>query len=189
MVKVYSPTEKNRTEFARLWSVSLEVEVRAVSTAEEAVRGSDVVSTATNAIDPVVRTEWIEPGMFITAVKESNELEFETLERADLLTFNRSGPTWQRFAIGGLDCIPEHGRDYWGRGEKINWRDMPVFGEIVAGLKPGRVSDDQVIVFPVNGDGVQFAAVAYRVYQLAKQRGLGREVDTDLWLEDAKYIP
>jgi alanine dehydrogenase len=189
LVKVYSPTERNRVAFAKQWSEALGVEVVATRSAEEAVRGSDVVNTATNSLEPVLRTEWIEPGMLITTVKESNELEFDALLRADVLAFNRSGPTWQRFAIGGLQSIPEHGKDYWGRGTEIDWTNMPIFGEIVAGIKQGRTNDEQVVVFPVNGDGVQFAAVAYRVYQLAKARGLGTEVDTDMWLEDAKYIP
>jgi ornithine cyclodeaminase/alanine dehydrogenase-like protein (mu-crystallin family) len=189
LVKVYSPTERIRASFAKQWADALDVDVRAVSSGEDAVRGSDVISTATNSIDPVLKTSWIEPGMFITSVKESNELEFSALERADVLVFNRSGPTWQRFAIGGVEDIPEQRNEYWGRGSKIDWKNMPVFGEIVAGLKPGRQNDDQVIVFPVNGDGVQFAAVAYRVYQLAKKLGLGKEVNTDFWLQDAKYTP
>ena len=40
-----------------------------------------------------------------------------------------------------------------------------------------------------SGDGVQFASVAYRIYQRARERGLGTEVDTDLWLQGAEYIP
>jgi ornithine cyclodeaminase/alanine dehydrogenase-like protein (mu-crystallin family) len=148
-----------------------------------------VINTATNALDPVVDTAWLEPGMFITTVKDSNELNLASLERADLLVVNRHGPMWERFAIGGTAGFPEHGKELWGQGSKIDWDNMTIFGEIVAGKKPGRTSDDQVIIMPVKGDGMQFAAVAYRVYELAKQRGLGVEIDTDLWLQDSKYIP
>lgn len=189
LVKVYSPTKANREAFAKKWSPALNVDVRPVDLPENAVRGSDVINTATNALDPVVKTGWIAPGMFITTVKDSNELEFATFERADLLVSNRHGPMWVRYAIGGLDGVPEHGKEYWGRGGKIDWSDITVFGEIVGGVKPGRTSDDQVIVLAVKGDGVQFAAVAFRVYELAKKAGLGTEVDTELWLQDPKYIP
>jgi len=189
LVKIYSPTKENRDAFAAEYSKKLGIEVRAVDTAEEAVRGADVVNTATNAVDPVLRTEWLEPGMLITAIKDATEIEFETFERADYIVSNRNGPNWNRFAIGGTEDIPEGQSDNWGKSGDVEWDDIPLFGEVVAGLKPGRTSDDQVILFPVTGDGVQFAAVAYRLYERAKERGLGTEVDTTLWLQDAKYIP
>jgi alanine dehydrogenase len=189
LVKVFSPTQSKRETFAKEWSAALGLDVRAVDTAREAVRGADVINTATNALDPVIDTAWIEPGMFITTVKDSNELDLAALERADLLTYNKFGEMWQRHAIGGLDNFPERGKELWGQGDKIDWANIPLFGEIVAGLKPGRTSDDQVIILPVKGDGLQFAAVAYRIYELAKKAGLGTKIDTELWLQDAKYIP
>jgi alanine dehydrogenase len=189
LVKVYSPTKSKREAFAKEWSAKLGVTVRAVDTAEEATRGSDVVNTVTNALTPVIDTAWIEPGMFITTVKDSNELDLAAFERADLLVFNRPGPMWERYAIGGLDGFPEQGHELWGQGNKIDWVNITIFGEVVAGIKPGRTNDDQVIILPLKGDGMQFTAVAYRIYELAKKRGLGTKVDTDLWLQDAKYIP
>ena len=189
LVKIYSPTKANRETFAADWSEKLGVNVQAVDSAEEAVRGSDVINTATNAIDPVMKTDWLEPGMLITAVKDTTEIELATFERADYIVSNRSGPNWQRLAIGGTDVIPEQHLEHWGRGDKVDWDNIPVFGEVVAGLRPGRTSDDQIILFPVSGDGVQFASVAYRIYQRARERGLGTEVDTDLWLQGAEYIP
>ena len=59
LVKVYSPTKANRERFARSWSETLKVDVKPVDTAEEAVRGSDVVNAVTNALDPVIKTEWV----------------------------------------------------------------------------------------------------------------------------------
>lgn len=189
LVKIYSPTKENREAFATEWSEKLCIDIQAVGSAEEAVRGSDVINTATNAVDPVIKPEWIEPGMLITAVKDATEISLETFERADYIVSNRSGPNWQRLAIGGTDTIPEQNHDSWGRGDKIDWESVSIFGEIVAGIKPARTSDEQIILFPVSGDGVQFASIAYRIYQRAKEHGMGTEIDTDLWLQDAKYIP
>ncbi len=189
LVKVFSPTRENRESFASEYSQKLGIEVRAVDTAEEAVRGSDVVNTATNAVDPVLKTEWIEPGMLITAIKDPTEIELETFERADYIVSNRNGPNWNRFAIGGTNDIPEGRTDKWGKSDKVDWEAIPMFGEVVAGVAPARTSEDQVILFPVTGEGVQFGSVAYRLYQRALERGLGTEVDTTLWLQDAKYIP
>lgn len=189
LVKVYSPTKANRERFARSWSETLKVDVKPVDTAEEAVRGSDVVNAVTNALDPVIKTEWVEPGMFITTVKDSNELEIATLERADLLATNRPGPMWVRYPIGGFEGFPEHLKEYWGTSLKIDWDCMPLLGEIMVGRREGRINERQVIVLMVKGDGIQFAAVGYRVYELAKARRLGTEVPTELFLQGREYIP
>lgn len=189
LVKVYSPTKANRERFARTWSEALRVEVRPVETAEEAVRGSDVVNALTNALDPVIKTAWIEPGMFITTVKDSNELELATLERAELVVANHPGPMWVRYAIGGFEGFPEHMKEHWGTSPKIDWQHIPLLGEIMVGKRPGRTDDRQVSVLMIKGNGLQFAAVGYRVYQLAKAHGLGTEGPNDLYLQGREYIP
>ncbi len=188
LVKIYSPNHRNREAFAAEWRQKLGINIIAVDSAEEAVRDADVINTATNAIDPVMKTEWVKPGMLITAVKDTTEIEIETFELADLIVANRDGPNWHRFAIGGTDVIPEQDKEHWGNGN-VDWDAVPLFGKIVAGLKPGRNNDDQVILFPVSGDGVQFAAIAYRLYKRAIELGLGTEIDTKLWLQGAEYIP
>ncbi|MBI3077146.1 MAG: ornithine cyclodeaminase family protein [Deltaproteobacteria bacterium] len=189
LVKVYSPNKDNRERFARTWSITLGVPVKAVESAEEAVRGSDVVNAVTNALDPVIETDWLEPGMFITTVKDSNELELETLERADMVVTNHPGPMWVRYAIGGFEGFPEHMKEYWGTSSRIDWEHMPHLAEIIAGKRPGRQNDQEVIVLMVRGNGLQFAAVGHRVYELARARGLGREVSNDLYLQGREYIP
>ena len=64
-IKVYSPTKANREKFAREMSQETGVEVVPVASAEEAVRGSDIVSAATNTVDPVVEGRWLEDGMHV----------------------------------------------------------------------------------------------------------------------------
>src|SRR5512132_688475 len=67
-VKVYSPTKENRERFAKQMSAATGIEVVPVSSAEEAVRGSDIVSAATNTVDPVVQGRWLEAGMHVTSL-------------------------------------------------------------------------------------------------------------------------
>ena len=50
-------------------------------------------------------------------------------------------------------------------------------GEVVAGLKPGRESDDEITVFKSVGLAIQDVASAVKVYQLAQQEGVGQEVE------------
>jgi hypothetical protein len=88
-----------------------------------AVRGADFVITATNAPEPVVLADWLEPGQFVTGVKDL-ELELGAWERCDVLTANRHGPMRQRYAIGGVEVIPEYERDYWGQPSRIQWEAL-----------------------------------------------------------------
>ena len=65
---------------------------------------------ATNSKDPVVMADWLEPGQFVSNVSDV-ELEIAGWERCDVLTMNRHGRRWMRYAIGGAEAIPEHGKD------------------------------------------------------------------------------
>src|SRR5688572_13278011 len=67
-VKVYSPTKANREKFAREMSAETGIEVIPMNSAEAAVRGSDIVTAATNTVDPVILGKWIEPGMHLNSI-------------------------------------------------------------------------------------------------------------------------
>jgi ornithine cyclodeaminase/alanine dehydrogenase-like protein (mu-crystallin family) len=187
-IKVYSPTPGKKEAFAKEWSEAIGVEIVTVESAREAVRGADFVVTATNAPEPVVLGEWLEPGQFITGVKDL-ELDLAGWERCNVLTANRHGPMWVRYAIGGVEVIPEHGRDYWGKPSTIEWEKLPLLGDVMVGNHPGRTSDDQITGLILRGDGIQFTAVGARIYKLCKEQGLGHEIPTELFLQDEKYIP
>lgn len=187
-VRVYSPTAGHKEAFARRWSAEAGVPILTSESARDAVRGADIIVTATNAPEPVVLGEWLEPGQFVTGVKDL-ELDLHGWERCEVLMVNRPGPMWIRYAIGGEEVIPEHGRDYWGKPSKIAWQELPLLGDVIVGKHPGRTSDDQISGLILRGDGIQFAAVAARVYKLCKARGLGHEVPTGWFLQDEKYVP
>src|ERR1044072_489010 len=67
-VKVYSPTRENRERFAEQMSQQSGIEVVAAASAEEAIRGSDIVTAATNTIDPVIQGKWVEDGMHLNSI-------------------------------------------------------------------------------------------------------------------------
>jgi alanine dehydrogenase len=66
LCKVYSPTAANREAFTEEMSKQLNMEVRAVDDPHEAVRGTDILSSCTDSMQPVYDAEWIEPGMHVT---------------------------------------------------------------------------------------------------------------------------
>ena len=76
-------------------------------------------------------------------------------------------------------------RDHPWTYDKFDWSIYPTLGQLVTGQVPGRSSDAQITAF-INNIGVaaQFAAVGARVYELAKAKGLGRELDSEMFLEE-----
>ncbi len=88
-----------------------------------------------------------------------------------------------------MDVIPEHRRDQYTHETRIKWDELPLLGDVISGRHPGRISDEQITGMILRGDGVQFAAVGYLIYQRCKELGLGIEIPTDLFLQDESYIP
>ena len=82
-VRVWSRNEAKREEFAR------SIGARATATAEEAVRGADIVATATSAKDPVLEADWIAAGTHINAMGSNQaarrELPSDLIARAELI--------------------------------------------------------------------------------------------------------
>lgn len=187
-IKVFSPTPGKKEAFAEKMSAEAGIDIVPVATAREAVRGTDVVYMATNSKDPVVFEDWLEPGQFVSNVSDV-ELDMAGWERCDVLTMNRHGRRWMRYAIGGVDVIPEHGRDQYTRPTKIAWDELPLLGDVISGAHPGRTSEEQITGLVLRGDGVQFAAVGHLIYKLCKEQGLGHHVPRELFLQDERYIP
>ena len=158
-------------------ATKVKAKVKAVASAEAAVRGAAIVATATNSIEPVLLESWLEPGMFITFVKE---LEFEdaVYERCDLLTANRRGPIWARYVVGGSQTIVEQGREIWYRWTQEQWKSVQLIGRIMAGREQVRT------------DLYDRLSPAYRIlYDLACKQGLGVEAPVEFFHQDKKYIP
>jgi ornithine cyclodeaminase len=163
-------------EHVRAWSrtpgSASELEgVEEVATAEEAVRGADVVVTATAAREPIVEREWFAGGVHINAVgssiKSTRELDTATVVASSLFvdrresTFNEAGDYLFPLAEGAIG--PDH-----VRGE---------LGELLIGAVEGRRSDSELTLFKSLGIGVEDLAAAELVVERAAAEGVGVEVD------------
>ena len=136
----------------------------------EAVKGADVVITVTAAREPLVQADWIARGALIIAVgsdgPDKQELAVEVLARADRIVAD-SLP--QCLRLGEIHHAVEKGAI---PKEKVTAE----LGQITAGLKPGRTSDDEIIVCDLTGVGVQDIAAASLVLQRALQDGKGERL-------------
>ena len=90
-VKVYSPTKENRERFAKEMSTETGIEIVPISVREEAIRGSDIVTAATNTVDPVIQGKWVEAGMHLNSIVGGDgylprkELDDEAVMKAGLI--------------------------------------------------------------------------------------------------------
>ncbi len=128
------------------------------ASAEEVVRGSDVVTTVTPARKPVVQADWVQPGTHINAIGADaagkQELEIEVLQRATVVVDN-----WAQASHGGEINVAV------ARGV-MKVQDVHAdIGQVVTARKPGRRSADEVTVFDSTGLAIQDVACAARVYR------------------------
>ncbi|MBI2370988.1 MAG: ornithine cyclodeaminase family protein [Deltaproteobacteria bacterium] len=180
LAKVFSPNRANRERFAAEMAEKLKLEVRAVSDPLEVVRGADIINAATNAADPLVDGRWLEPGQHLSTLvggdyrRKRDELDHEAYLRCDLIVVNTREQVRQD-RQGNLFELLEAG--------KLQWESLAELGEIVAGKRSGRTGPRQITLCKNNhGMGIQFAVTARRIYELARARGIGRELDDELFL-------
>jgi len=137
----------------------------------EVVLESDVLITATAARAPLVKAEWLHPGLHITAMgsdsEEKQELEPEVLARADRVVCDRKS---QCFRLGEL----HHALD---ASVITDEHEITELGELTAGLRTGRERDTEITVCDLTGVGVQDTAIAILAYEKARAKGLGLVVE------------
>lgn len=166
-VRVYSPNADHRRAFAEEMSALCQVEVQAVDSPEEAAKERDIVVTATNSREPVLKGEWISPGCHLNIIGSNflgkSEIDVETVRRADRIVVDCKDQA--RLEAGDLHEPLENGL--------IQWADVDELGHIIAGRLPGRQSDQEITLFKSLGIGIEDIATAARVVSRAKELGLG----------------
>ncbi len=184
-IKVYSPNPQHRRDFADQMGALLNIDIQPVDSAEAAVKGADIVVTATSSNVPVLDGHWLEPGVHLTSIVVSNiglrrggfvskmrqELDDESMRRAEVIGVN------SRETIR----VDQPG-DFVERLEKgiISWDKIIEVGEVLNGVKRGRTRDDQITLFKnTGGVGISDVGLGGLLYRRAKEKGLGLELPID----------
>lgn len=170
-IVAFGRDEARRQAFAAEMAERAGVAARPAGSAEEAVREADVVVTMTTAHDPVLRGAWLKPGAHVNAAGANwgtrREVDDETVERSEVVAVDDLDQA--KIEAGDLILPAAIGRFEWSRAVEL--------GRIVAGEVPGRPSADVITLFKSVGIGLEDVAVAGQVYALARERGLGYELD------------
>ena len=177
-VRVYAPTRRKLEEFCERYGAT------AVGSAREAIAGADVVALATNAQQPVLDGDWLEPGQHVGSI-QGQELDARTIERADLVVVRSREQATHHYAPGHAPRAAASAKTL-PAGKRT-----AELGEVVVG-EEGRRSPGELTLFTGGGTGassglgVQFAAVADVVYRRALERGLGRDLPTEWFTQEEK---
>ncbi|MBI3977947.1 MAG: ornithine cyclodeaminase family protein [Chloroflexi bacterium] len=144
--------------------------LRRVESPVEAVRGAQIVLTATTSPTPLFPGAAVEPGTYVGGLgsytPDTRELDTATIMRSRLVVDAREAALHEP----GDVLIPiKEGRI---TADHI-WAEL---GEIAAGSRPGRTQPDEIFVFKSVGNAIQDLMLANRIYQRAKTQGLGAHV-------------
>jgi ornithine cyclodeaminase/alanine dehydrogenase-like protein (mu-crystallin family) len=169
-VQAFSRDASRREQFANEMTTRLGLPVIPVATAEEAVRGADILITSTTSTKPVVEGRWLAPGVHINAIgvnfAEKREVDAEVVARCDVI----AADSVEQSKLEAGDLIQAFGSD------ASRWAGVRELAQIVSGNLPGRTNRAQITLFKSNGIAIEDVVVAGRVYELARQRRIGREI-------------
>ena len=177
-VRAYGRDPERRANFCREMSDKIGIAVEPANSNQEAVRGAEIVITATSASQVVLEGAWIEPGMHINAMganwAQKRELDAAAIDRSDIIFVD----SIEQARMEAGDLIQAFGEN------QSRWSQVRELSAIVAGRIAGRSYASQISLFKSNGIATWDLAVAVRVFELAVAQGRGKSFP--LWEPTAK---
>jgi ornithine cyclodeaminase/alanine dehydrogenase-like protein (mu-crystallin family) len=168
--RAYGRDAQRRAQFCEEMSRRLQIPVTPANSAAEAARGVDIISTATTSPRPVLAASDLSAGVHVNAIGANHahkqELEAAAVAKANLIFVDSLEQSKQE--AGDL-IIPF-------QQQPQRWNDVHELAQLVAAQVPGRTSDSQITLFKSNGIAAWDLAVAVKVFHLAKESGLGRDL-------------
>ncbi|MFC2949412.1 cyclodeaminase [Virgibacillus sediminis] len=173
---VYARSPEQAQKYAEDMHAELGVDVHVAESAEQAVRSSDLIITTTPAKEPIIKAEWLHPGLHITAMgsdaEDKQELEVDVLARADRLVCDT---TAQCARLGELHHALEQGL--------LNESQVVELGQLTSKRLIGREHDQQITIADLTGTGVQDTAIALFAFNEMTKRGLGLKIENNTELK------
>lgn len=170
-VRVASRDRARASAFAARNQKRFAFPVEAVGSVEDAVRGADIVVTATSSATPVLRREWVAKGAHLNVIGASlpdrREVDGDTLAAASLFVDRREST--ENEAGDYLLALRE--------GAIRAGHIRAELGDLLLGRHPGRTAPEEITLFKSLGLAVEDLAAAAVVYRRAREAGAGQEVD------------
>jgi ornithine cyclodeaminase len=157
-ITVWGRSQNSAHAFATKMQAELGIPITVAATVQQAVANADIVCTVTSAFDPILKSEWVQPGQHINVVGSSHagpaEIDNALVARARYFADSREGVLQQgaeflRAKQAGL--IDDH-------------HILAEIGQVLAGTAEGRRSADEITIYKSLGHIVQDLASAWWLY-------------------------
>lgn len=170
-IRVHSRRPESRAAFAQRLERDLRKPIRVVESWEECVRDADIVVEASRltAPEPLLKTEWIKKAAFVVPYGTMSAVELSLTDIMDKIVVDDWGQCKKGLPFGAL-------RQHVDQGKLSEQTLHAELGQIVAGLKPGRESDDETILLWHRGLSLSDIALGHAMLTKAKRLGLGQEL-------------
>jgi N-[(2S)-2-amino-2-carboxyethyl]-L-glutamate dehydrogenase len=165
-IKVYDLNEEKTKQFALEMQGELNVSVVNAPSAEEAIRDSDIVITATMSTFPYVKGEWLKEGAF------HSEISFWDTDPKEIAYYDK-------VVVDDYEHVKHHGVDVSYRAVRDGYlkeETVSNLGDILIGKSEGRENPNQKILFNPIGMSIHDVSEALRVYKNAKEKGIGNNL-------------
>lgn len=172
-VRVWGRAAKKIDAQVNELTAKMGVRVRPVPDLKEAMAGADVICACTHAAEPVVKGEWLEPGVHVNSVGLNGQ--GREMDEAAIL----NGLVVVESREQALAPAPSGANDLtWPIQNGLITRDHihAEIGELISGTRPGRTSRDQITIYKSVGVAVQDAVATRLVLEAARERGAGKEI-------------
>ena len=169
-IRVHSRRPESRDAFAARLSQDLGKPVIATADWESCVRGADIVVEASrlDKPEPLLKTEWIRKGALVIPYGTMSAVELSLTDIMDKMVMDDWGQA-KAGPFGSLRAHVDSGR--------LNENNLHAeLGQIVAGLKPGRESDDETNLFWHRGLSLSDIALGAYMLEKARRLGLGQQL-------------
>ncbi len=163
----YGRDAARREKFCSEMTEELGVPVRPVETPEEVPQDADIVVTATNAREPVLRGAWLKPGQHVNAIGSNAlhriEIDEEAVTRMSFIAADAIDQA--KIECGDLAAVVEAG--------KLSWDGVHEIADVVGGKVTARRGPDDITLFESQGLAIEDVAVAKHVYEAGSAKGMG----------------
>jgi ornithine cyclodeaminase/alanine dehydrogenase-like protein (mu-crystallin family) len=169
-IVVSSRDADRRHRFCEEATREVGIPVRSVDTMREAVSDMDIVITCSSARQPLFPFDWLKKGTHLASVGPISELDPDILlKSARRVVSSRTHEENYYIKTKPFPLVEliEAGQ--------LGWDQVDELGEVVAGTKKGRASDDEITVFHESQGGFGDMVFAAWAYSEARKRGLGKE--------------
>ena len=170
-IRVHSRRPESRNSFAERLSQDLGKPVKAVDSWQECVENCDIIVEASRLPEPqpLLKTEWVKKTAFIVPYGTMSAVEFSLTDIMDKMVVDDWGQCRKGLPYGSMRPHVE--------ADKLSPETLHAeLGEIIAGKKPGRESDDETILFWHRGLSSTDIALGMAMLEKAKGLGVGQQL-------------